>query len=151
MKLGQRLREVRNKSGLSQEALAERVNVSRQTISKWERGTTLPSADNLAMLSEVFDVPVDALLKEDWTPQEASDPVVEIVEVQVPVEVPSPRPSRYRQWVLLATLVLAAGITIGVLHFRDYSVDSVPLDMLESEVIDISSAEYTPLLLPWES
>ena len=57
MKLEQRLRDIRVEQGLSQETLAERVNVSRQTVSKWENGAVRPSADNLAALSQVFGLP----------------------------------------------------------------------------------------------
>ena len=84
MTLEQKLRDSRIGCGLSQEDLAGKVNVSRQTVSGWERGTVRPSADNLAALSEIFQIPVDALLKEDWVPPEEKGPAVQIVEVPVP-------------------------------------------------------------------
>ena len=70
MKPEQRLHDIRVEQGISQETLAELVHVSRQTVSKWENGVVRPSADNLAALSKVFGLPVDAFLKDDWTPPE---------------------------------------------------------------------------------
>ena len=120
MKIEQRLKDIRTEQGFSQETLAELVNVSRQTISKWENGAARPSADNLAALSEVFGLPADAFLKDDWTPPEQAEPV--IVEVPVPV----PAPKNYRLWALLAAVVLAAGILVGALFFRERPEESVP-------------------------
>ena len=57
--------ELRKKQGWSQEELAERLGVSRQAVSKWESGQTLPDMDKLLLLSEVFGVTTDYLLKED--------------------------------------------------------------------------------------
>lgn len=138
MKLKRRLHDIRMEQGISQEALAERVNVSRQTISKWENGVVRPSADNLAALSEVFGLPVDAFLKDDWTPPEEPEPV--IVEVPVEVPVPVPNPIRYRLWAILFALVVAVGIAVGVLFFREQpDEESVSELTLQSEVIDPST------------
>ena len=52
----------RKKQGLSQIELAEALEVSRQTVSKWETGVALPSAENLLALSRLYGVPVDELL-----------------------------------------------------------------------------------------
>ena len=60
-----KLYSLRTQSGYSQEALAEKVNVSRQAISKWELGLTLPDTDKIVALSKVFDVSIDYLLKDE--------------------------------------------------------------------------------------
>ena len=62
MNLKETLQHYRKRQGLSQIELAEALDVSRQTISKWETGTALPSAENLLALSKLYGVPVDALL-----------------------------------------------------------------------------------------
>lgn len=54
--------KLREKSGLSQQDLADRVHVTRQAVSKWERGETLPSSDLLKQLSVLFDVSINTLL-----------------------------------------------------------------------------------------
>ena len=56
------LAQLRSKSGLSQDQLAERVFVTRQAVSRWERGEVLPSSDMLRRLSELFDVSINTLL-----------------------------------------------------------------------------------------
>lgn len=65
MELGSHIKEHRTELGLSQDDLAERIYVSRQTISNWERGRTYPDAQSLLLLSNVFGVTVDSLIKED--------------------------------------------------------------------------------------
>ena len=60
-----KLYSLRTQGGYSQEALAEKVNVSRQAISKWELGLTLPDTDKIVALSKVFDVTIDYLLKDE--------------------------------------------------------------------------------------
>lgn len=56
------LLELRTKKGLSQEALAEQVFVTRQAVSRWETGETTPNTETLKLLSQVFDVSINTLL-----------------------------------------------------------------------------------------
>jgi transcriptional regulator with XRE-family HTH domain len=56
------LRELRIKSGLSQEELAEKVFVTRQAVSRWETGETVPNTETLKLLSRLFDVSINTLL-----------------------------------------------------------------------------------------
>ena len=65
MTLGQKLKEIRKRFGLSQESLAEIMNVSRQAITKWESDEGLPDVSNLQELSKVFNLTVDYLLDND--------------------------------------------------------------------------------------
>lgn len=65
MTLSEKLYSLRRKQGLSQEVLAEKLDCSRQVISKWENGTTTPDAEMLQKYSELFGVSIDYLVKED--------------------------------------------------------------------------------------
>lgn len=65
MTLGQKLKEIRKRFGLSQEQLAEIMNVSRQAITKWENDGGIPDVSNLQELSKVFGITVDYLLNDD--------------------------------------------------------------------------------------
>ena len=56
------LKLLRKQKGMSQEALAQQLNVVRQTISKWEKGLSVPDAELLVKLSEILEVPVSTLL-----------------------------------------------------------------------------------------
>lgn len=64
MKLGDKIYSCRKKAGMSQEALAEKIGVSRQAISKWEIGTAVPELGNVVALSKIFGVTTDWLLNE---------------------------------------------------------------------------------------
>lgn len=65
--LNENIRELRKQKGLSQEELAIKLNVVRQTVSKWERGLSVPDAEMLLSLGEVLDTPVSTLLGETVT------------------------------------------------------------------------------------
>ena len=56
------LRRLREEHDLTQEAMAQRLHLSRQAVSRWETGETLPSVDTLQLISQVFSVSVDTLL-----------------------------------------------------------------------------------------
>lgn len=64
MKIGNKINQLRKISGMTQEQLAEKLNVSRQTISKWESGGTLPDIDSIVKVSKLFHVSLDDLLME---------------------------------------------------------------------------------------
>lgn len=71
MKLASNLQVLRKRAGnMTQEKLAERMGVSRQTVSKWETGEAIPELDKLLELSSIFSCSLDALLKEDMSSQE---------------------------------------------------------------------------------
>jgi len=76
--LSEKLYKLRKNSGLSQEQLAEQLNVSRQAISKWEQGTAIPESEKLISISNYFDVTVDYLLKEDT--EDTVNTTAEVVE-----------------------------------------------------------------------
>lgn len=65
MELGSQIKKYRNELSLSQDALAEKVYVSRQTISNWENGKSYPDVNSLVLLSEVFQTSIDRLIKGD--------------------------------------------------------------------------------------
>ena len=71
MNLGERIYMLRTKKNLSQGDLAELLNVSRQSVSKWENNSAVPDLDKIVRLSEVFGITVDELVKgEDDVPSE---------------------------------------------------------------------------------
>lgn len=65
MEIGNRIKSLRACADMSQEDLAGRIYVSRQTIGSWENDKTYPDVQSLLLLSEIFDVTVDSLIKED--------------------------------------------------------------------------------------
>ncbi|MDB1829798.1 helix-turn-helix domain-containing protein [Collinsella aerofaciens] len=69
--LNENIRAIRKSRGLSQEELAIKLNVVRRTVSKWERGLSVPDSDMLVSLSDTLDVPVATLLGEAVSEPEA--------------------------------------------------------------------------------
>ncbi len=65
MNFKEKLYELRRLKGISQEEIGEKINVSRQTISKWENGQTTPELEKLIELSKIFDIPIDELIGND--------------------------------------------------------------------------------------
>ena len=65
MFLAKQLKFQREQAGLSQTRLAEKLNISRQSVSKWENDRGYPDIDNLILLSQLYDILIDDLLKEN--------------------------------------------------------------------------------------
>lgn len=70
MIIGNKINQLRKLSGMTQEQLAEKLNISRQTLSKWEAGITMPDLESVLTISRMFQVPLDDLLLEEETPME---------------------------------------------------------------------------------
>lgn len=65
---------LRKKAGWSQEELAQQLNVSRQSVSKWEGAQSVPDLDKIVQLSRIFGVSTDYLLKDELEAQETAEP-----------------------------------------------------------------------------
>lgn len=79
--LAEKIAMLRKKKGLSQEAFAEQLDVSRQAVSKWESGSTFPEIDKIVRMSEMFGVTTDYLLKD--TPEEAEEVTNDATEDEI--------------------------------------------------------------------
>lgn len=97
MVMAEQIRTYRQRQGLSQEALAERMGVSRQAVTKWEAGKTRPSTEKLLRLSQVLEVPLEQLAGAE--PALARGP-------GVPKALP---------WVLLGLTLLLGLCTVGAM------------------------------------
>lgn len=71
--LNENIKTIRKSKGLSQQELAVKLNVVRQTVSKWENGLSVPDSDMLISISEILQTPVSTLLGENITVPEADD------------------------------------------------------------------------------
>lgn len=99
MNLGDKIYTLRKQHGLSQEELGDKLNVSRQTISKWERNESTPDLDKIAPLCALFDLSADELLQDK--PQ---------IEKQTELETKTVKTKRYFNIRLAAALILCAAI-----------------------------------------
>lgn len=73
MTFGEKLFKLRKEKGLSQEALAEKLNTTRQAISKWENGQGFPETEKLLMIGNIFEVSIDYLLKDTAQPSQENE------------------------------------------------------------------------------
>jgi transcriptional regulator with XRE-family HTH domain len=73
LKFSEKLQILRKEKGLSQEKLAELLSVSRQAVSKWESGQTYPEIEKLIVLSDLFEITLDDLLRDRNTEVENKD------------------------------------------------------------------------------
>lgn len=64
MQLGEKLQLLRSRNGISQEELAEKLGISRQSVSKWESGQSIPDLKKLIILSDIYNVTIDSLVKD---------------------------------------------------------------------------------------
>ena len=110
--LSENIRAVRKSKGLSQEELAVKLNVVRQTISKWEQGLSVPDSDMLISLSEELDTPVSVLLGEIVEQTEVNDLKViseklEIINLQLALSRNAKRKKLTVFFSLLAVAIIA--------------------------------------------
>ena len=110
--LSENIRAVRKSKGLSQEELAVKLNVVRQTISKWEQGLSVPDSNMLISLSEALDIPVSVLLGEIVEQTEVNDLKViseklEIINLQLALSTNAKRKKLTVFFSLLAVAIIA--------------------------------------------
>ena len=111
--LKENIKSLRKSKGLSQEELALKLNVVRQTISKWEQGLSVPDAEMLIRLSEVLDTTVSTLLGEKISESKVDDlkaisEKLEVINLQL-----SQRKNERRKiihWLLISLCVIIVGI-----------------------------------------
>ena len=120
MEISKKIIELRKKRQMTQEELANRVNVSRQTVSKWENGTVLPDINNLKELSRVFEVSVDELLDNEKAVRDDNE-IVEAINYSAGIV--------KKHWRKVGYVVIIYGIAmtlfgvIGHFMFRDFGYD----------------------------
>ena len=105
MKLAEKLFELRKEKGWSQEKLAEQINVSRQSISKWESGQVLPEIEKVIELSKIFQVTTDYLLLDENSEKGSTAVILEEDKGKYYKEVTS-----FDLWQVIYIFVLALAI-----------------------------------------
>lgn len=104
---GENLKTLRKQKGFSQEELATRLHVVRQTISKWEKNLSVPDADTLIRLAEILEVSVSELLGEKIENENtASDVAVQLSRINEQLAIKNRRSRRI--WKVIAVIVVVA-------------------------------------------
>ena len=108
MKFSDKLIDLRKKAGLSQEELGEKLNVTRQTISKWELGQTTPELDKLKEISKLFNISVDELIGSETVSEKKED---------VKINTSKSNKGKGREKIVLGILVVVLILCIGCLSY----------------------------------
>lgn len=111
MEFHENLIQLRKKANLSQEQLADKLGVTRQAISKWESGQTKPEADKILLLSDIFHVTTDQLLKGAENPKKIKNEKLDLFPLM--------------GYVFL--ILIAIGGYIGACVFNMYDYLTVPM------------------------
>ncbi len=124
--LNENLKSVRQAKGLTQEELAVRLNVVRQTVSKWEKGLSVPDADTLMRIAEIFEVSVSDLLgpqgKEDVEGTAMTDVAEQLSRINTQLAIKNRRSRRI--WKTVAIVVAAIvlfNLLLMVFSFSTYT------------------------------
>ncbi len=109
--LNENIKAIRKSKGLSQQELAVRLNIVRQTVSKWEQGLSVPDSDMLISLSEVLETPVSTLLGETVIETEADtlkaiSEKLEVINLQLAQRKTMRRKMMYWSLILLCTIIV---------------------------------------------
>ena len=119
--LKENIKSLRKSKGLSQEELAIKLNVVRQTISKWEQGLSVPDAEMLIKISEVFEIPVSTLLGENISESKVDDlkaisEKLEIINLQLSQRKNKERKIAHWLLILLCIIVIIIFISLFLLN-----------------------------------
>lgn len=145
MDLAERLAALRKRAGLSQGDVAERLNVSRQAVSRWETGFTVPSTDNLSHLGRLYGVTLDELLSYSAAlPPEKPQEEAPAQQPKAEAPAPTPQPAAasapaHAKVIIIALSILCLLLAIGVgvlLHQKHSENRELTFDEIESESIE---------------
>ena len=119
--LNENIKAIRKSKGISQEELAIKLNVVRQTISKWEKGLSVPDSNMLISISEVLETPVSTLLGETVVESKVDDlkaisEKLEIINLQLAQRKTTRRKILHWLLILLCTVIVAISVVLIVLN-----------------------------------
>lgn len=149
MGLKEKLAELRSGQGLTQGELTAKINVSRQTVYKWERGIAVPSAENFIALGRLYGVPLEELVNGERQPEEGP-PVAVAEEPGAPPPVEGEAPGKRGRSIAAAiglgacllVVVIASVITIWSTVFKKPEKTIIKTEDMEPDYID--PAELAP-------
>lgn len=136
MELGRRITELRKTNNLTQEGLAERCSVTRQTISNWENGKSYPDLEMLVFISDSFDISLDALVKGD------GKMVQEITKEQ--------RKGRFQNY-KMAALTVGLLLLVGLgLYALEHTYVRLSTEDCGAEVVEVNSVHLDDVKIDWD-
>ena len=144
MNLGERIYKLRTAKNLSQGDLADAMEVSRQSISKWETNGSVPELDKLVKLSEIFDVSLDELILDKKCAEQPNDPEPKVIYV----EQPGPRSAQKTAGVVLLCFSALLWLMVSLLgDFLAGLILAVPF--VACGLICLRARKHAGLLCAW--
>ena len=125
MEFNNKLYELRKQKGFSQEELANRLNVSRQTISKWEVGESTPDMEKLVAISDLFEMSLDELVKGEEP--KLAEPSEQIVKSELYSDIKEhvltvDNKKKAKKGIKIAGIILGIFVLIDVISFLIYVI-----------------------------
>ena len=144
MSLADKLVYLRKQKGLTQVELADTLNVSRQAISRWEVGVAIPSTDNLRILGDLYEVPIDYLL---------NDEVENITKKKEEIKEPTSNEQK-KNGVFLSRRIVYIGVIVILVLLAIIISDVIVSDQNEEQIMSMDEMtalednEFPTVILP---
>lgn len=136
--LNDNIKTLRKQKGYTQEELAARINVVRQTVSKWEKGLSVPDAEALQRLAEVLEVDVKELLGAPVVNEQKQDEVVEqLARINEQLAIKNRRARR--MWMVIGILLAVFVVLATVVFGFNYTTSESTGMRVEKSVIEIET------------
>ena len=146
MTLNEKIYNLRKNAGYSQEALAEKTGVSRQSVSKWETGESVPEIDKIVALSKIFSVTTDYLLNDDYEEEIKTEENTVSVEIKQTEDVKEAVRSKIPKYAWLSGVILSViGVSILLRVLIPVLGFSVFMVITKAEVVEaqtVVSGDY---------
>ena len=139
--LNENMKALRKNKGLTQEELANRLNVVRQTVSKWEKGLSVPDAEILQKIADVLESDVSQLLGAPIQQNENTDVIAEqLSRINEQLAVKNNRSRKIWKAVGIILAIIIAGqmllVALGVTAFKSYEVNTDTYEEYVEEIVD---------------
>ena len=139
--LNENIKALRKTKGLTQDELAIRLNVVRQTVSKWEKGLSVPDAEMLQRIAEVFEVNVSQLLGAPINQDENIDVIAEqLSRINEQLVVKNNRSRKIWKTIGIILAIIIAGqlllVALGITAYKSYEVGTDTYEEYVEEFVD---------------
>ena len=119
--LAENLKKIRKDKGYTQEILAEKLNVVRQTVSKWEKGLSLPDVDMLSKIANVLETDVNILLDSQITTTDQSEIVKQLAKINEQLTIKNRRYKKIMKTIAIILLIIVIfGILLVILNIGTF-------------------------------
>lgn len=147
--LSENLSRVRKERGLTQEALAVKLNVVRQTVSKWEKGAAVPDADTLCRIAEALEVPVSSILGDSVCEEQPDMTAIAKTLAQINEQLAVRNRRTAAVWKLLCLILCLVSITVtvcfhlwkagrGSVHENGYETSEINIP----DIVEVSGVDF---------